>query len=57
MKNFLKKRSVKTAVAAVIGFLCGLVVDSAIFGINPLICGVVEATLLSVVYYATSEKE
>lgn len=57
MKNFFARRSVKTAVAAAIGFLCGLIVDSAIFGINPFICCVVEATLLAVVYYATSVKE
>ena len=57
MKHFIERRSVKTVVAAVIGFLCGLIVDSAIFGIKPLICCVVEATLLSVVYYATSVKE
>lgn len=57
MKNFFARRSVKTAVVAVIGFICGLVVDSSIFAINPIVCGIVEAELLSGVYYATSVKD
>ncbi len=57
MKNFFAKRSVKTAVVAVIGFVCGLVVDSSIFAINPIVCGIVEAALLSAVYYPLSLKD
>ena len=57
MKNFFARRSVKTAVVAVIGFVCGLVVDSSIFAINPIVCGIVEAALLSGVYYSLSLKD
>lgn len=60
MKNFFARRSVKTAIIAVVGFICGLVVDSAIFAINPIvcgICGIVEAALLSAVYYSLSLKD
>ena len=57
MKNFFARRSVKTAVIAAIGFVCGLVVDSSIFAINPIACGIVEAVLLSGVYYAISLKD
>ena len=57
MKNFFARRSVKTAVVAAIGFICGLVVDSAIFAINPIVCGIVEAALLSGVYYSISLKD
>lgn len=57
LKSLITKRSIKTAVVAVIGFLCGLIFDSAIFAINPIICGVAEAVLLSGVYYALSVKE
>lgn len=57
MKNFLARRSVKTAVIAAVGFVCGLVIDSAIFAINPIVCGVVEAALVSAVYYAISVKD
>lgn len=57
MKNFLARRSVKTAVIAAVGFVCGLVIDSAVFAINPIVCGVVEAALVSAVYYAISVKD
>lgn len=57
MKNFLARRSVKTAVIAAVGFVCGLVIDSAIFAINPIVCGVIEAALVSAVYYAISVKD
>lgn len=57
MKNFLARRSVKTAVIAAVGFVCGLVIDSAIFAINPIVCGVVEAALVSAVSYAISVKD
>ena len=57
MKNFFARRSVKTAVVAAAGFVCGLVVDSSIFAINPIVCGIVEAALLSGVYYSLSLKD
>lgn len=57
LKNFISKRSVKTAAVAAIGFLCGLIFDSTIFAINPIICGITEAILLSGVYYALSIKD
>lgn len=57
MKNFFARRSVKTAVIAAIGFVCGLVVDSSIFAINPIVCGIVEAALLSGIYYSLSLKD
>lgn len=57
MKNFITRRSVKTAFIAAVGFVCGMVIDSAIFAINPIVCGVVEAALVSAVYYAISVKD
>ena len=57
MKHFIERRSVKTAIIAVVGFICGLVVDSVIFAINPIVCGIVEAALLSAVYYSLSLKD
>ena len=57
MKNFFARRSVKTAIIAVVGFVCGLVVDSSIFSINPIVCGIVEAALLSAIYYSLSLKD
>ncbi len=57
MKHFIERRSVKTAVAAAVGFVCGAVIDSAIFAINPIVCGIVEAALLSAVYYSLSLKD
>lgn len=57
MKNFIARRSVKTAIIAAVGFVCGMVVDSAIFAINPIVCGIVEAALLSAVYYSISAKD
>ena len=49
MKNFFARRSVKTAIIAAVGFVCGLVVDSSIFYVNPVVCGIVEAALLSAI--------
>ena len=57
MKNFFARRSVKTAFIAAIGLVCGLFVDSSIFAINPIVCGIVEAALLSAVYYSISVKD
>ena len=57
MKNFIARRSVKTSIIAAVGFVCGMVVDSAIFAINPIVCGIVEAALLSAVYYSISAKD
>lgn len=57
MKNFISRRYVKTAFIAAMGFVCGMVIDSAIFAINPIVCGVVEAALVSAVYYAISVKD
>ena len=42
MKNFFARRSVKTAIIAVVGFICGLVVDSAIFAINPIVAALLK---------------
>ena len=57
MKNFFARRSVKMAFIAAIGLVCGLFVDSSIFAINPIVCGIVEAALLSAVYYSISVKD
>lgn len=53
IKNVLKSLPFKVICCAVAGFLCGHLVDSAFFGINPVFAGVVEGALLSLVGYVS----
>ena len=53
IKNVLKSFSFKVICCAAVGFLCGYLADSVLFGINPVFAGVVEGTVLSLVGYAS----
>ena len=57
MKRFFNKTTIKLIAAAVVGFICGCFVDSAVFHINNVFCGVIEATVLSLVVYAFAIKD
>lgn len=57
MKKIFTKTFFRMLGTAIVGFVCGAVIDSVIFAINPIVCGIVEAALLSAVYYSISLKD
>ena len=57
VKKFFTKTFFRMLGTAIIGFGCGYLVDSVLFGINPVFAGVVEGTVLSFVGYASLKDE
>lgn len=57
MKKIFNKDVLKAVAFAAIGFVCGSFVDSTIFHINPIFCGIIEGVLLGVISYAFSLKD
>ena len=57
MKKIFNKDVLRAVVLAVVGFVCGFFVDSIIFHINPIFCGIIEGVLLGGISYAFSIKD
>ena len=57
MKRFFENKVVRTVAMGVVGFACGFFIDSALFHINSIFCGLIEGELLAGIYYALSLKK
>lgn len=57
MKKIFNKDVLKAVAFAVVGFVCGCFVDSTIFHIDPIFCGIIEGVLLGGISYAFSIKD
>ena len=57
MKNFFNNILVQAIGFGIIGFICGFVIDSSIFHISPICCGLIEGLLLGGISYALSLKD
>lgn len=57
MKRFFNKTIIELIVAAIVGFICGCFIDSAVFHINNVFCGVIEAAVLSLIVYTFAIKD
>lgn len=57
MKKFFENKIFRTVAMGAIGFVCGFFIDSALFHINSIFCGVIEGELLAGIYYALSIKK
>lgn len=57
MKKFFENKVVRTVAMGIVGFVCGFFIDSALFHINSVFCGVIEGELLAGIYYALSLKK
>lgn len=53
----MKKIIFTTFLAALIGFACGVFVDSFLFHINPFFCGAIEGVLLGGIQCAFALKD
>lgn len=53
----MKKIIIATFFAALIGFTCGVFVDSFLFHISPIFCGVIEGILLGGIQCAFAFKD
>lgn len=57
MKNTNISKILTVALVMLAGFLCGFFIDSAIFNISSVYCGVIEALLLGGTYLLIQTKE
>lgn len=53
MKKIFTKTFFRMIGTAIVGFGCGYLVDSVLFGINPVFAGVVEGIVLSLIGYVS----
>lgn len=57
MKNTNISKILTIALVMLAGFLCGFFIDSAIFNISSIYCGLIEALLLGGTYLLMKTKE
>lgn len=57
MKNTNISKILTVALVMLAGFLCGFFIDSAIFNISSIYCGLIEALLLGGTYLLMKTKE
>lgn len=57
MKNTNISKILTVALVMLAGFLCGFFIDSAIFNISSIYCGLIEALLLGGTYLLMNTKE
>lgn len=57
MKNTKISKILTVALVMLAGFLCGFFIDSAIFNISSIYCGLIEALLLGGTYLLMQTKE
>ena len=57
MKNTNISKILAVALVMLAGFLCGFFIDSAIFNISSIYCGLIEALLLGGIYLLMKTKE